>query len=391
MNLDLQRDLARRTLSLLDNKTTQMAPRTFEEPLDGYRSPERFEQERRHVFNRYPMFVGLSCDLPRPHSWTTFDATGTPMLLTRDAGGRVRAFLNMCRHRGMRVVQPGRGTGARRFTCPFHAWSYDIEGNLAGVTRAAGFSDLSRPDRGLIELPAEERYGLIFAAANPDAPFSLDEHLSGLGEQFASFGFDGWHSIAEVHPHPVAANWKVVWGTHCETYHFDYLHRDTARPLVYGDTSIADFYGDHALMTSTMRTIDKLRDLPEDQWRPVDDGQINLNYRLFPNLSLSVVGDRLEIFTIYPGPGQHETVAWHHTYRRQPPAPEEAKELEAQVFWACQTVVDKEDYAMAAQVGAGLLSPFVPETMVFGRNEPVMQHMALALRRVLGLRVEQPA
>jgi hypothetical protein len=135
-----------------------------------------------------------------------------------------------------------------------------------------------------------------------------------------------------------------------------------------------------------MRTIDQLRKQPEEQWRPVDDGHVNLNYRLFPGLSLSVVfGNRLEIFTIYPGDTVHETVAMHYAYRSTAPAPEEAKELEEQVRWACQTVVDNEDYAMAARAGAGLRAPFTPKTLVFGRNEPVMQHMALGLRRALGL------
>lgn len=387
----MQRELGRRTLVLLDNKTTDMAPHTLEEPLEGYRSVQQFELERRLIFNRYPLFVGLSCDLPKPGSWMTFDATGTPMLLTRDSGGRVRAFLNMCRHRGVRVVEAGCGAKARRFTCPFHAWSYDIEGKLVGVTGPEGFSDLNKEDRGLIELPAEERYGMIFAAAHPDATFSVDSYLSGLGEQFASFGFETWHSIAAPHPHPVKANWKVAWGTHLETYHFAYLHKYTAGPLVYGNTSIADFYGDHALMTSTMRTIDELRDRPEEQWRPVDDGQINLNYRLFPNLSLSVVsGDRLEIYTIYPGESIHETVAMHYVYGRKAPTPDEVDELEKEIRWACQTVVDNEDYAMAAHVGAAMRSPYTPETLVFGRNEPVMQHMALSLRRVLGLPQEKP-
>jgi phenylpropionate dioxygenase-like ring-hydroxylating dioxygenase large terminal subunit len=261
---------------------------------------------------------------------------------------------------------------------------YDVAGSLVGVPGAEGFSDMRREERGLIELPAEERYGMIFATAHPDAAFDLKQHLSGLDEHFASFGFETWHSIAPVHPHHVATNWKVVWGTHCETYHFAQLHRQTAGPIVYGNTSIADFFGDHALMTSTMRTIDELRTTPEEQWKPVDDGQINLNYRLFPNLSLSIVsGDRLEIFTIYPGPSVHETVALHYSYRRQAPTPEEVKDLEEQVHWACRTVVDGEDYAMAARAGLGLRSVFRPETLVFGRNEPVMQHMAVTLRRVL--------
>ncbi|MBL7488235.1 aromatic ring-hydroxylating dioxygenase subunit alpha [Frankia sp. AgB1.9] len=383
MNVEMQRELGRRTLDLIDRRTTDLAEHTMEEPLDGYRSPEQFERERRLVFSRYPMFVGLSGDLPEPESWLTFDATGTPMLLTRDDDGRVRAFLNMCQHRGVRVVEPGRGT-ARRFTCPFHAWSYSLEGKLVGLPGSEGFNDLRREDRGLIELPVQERHGLIFAAAHPDARFSLEEYFGGLDEHFASFGFESWHSIAATHRHPVATNWKVVWGTHCETYHFAQLHRATAGPLVYSNTSVADFYGDHALMTSTMRTVDKLRETPEEDWRPVDDGQINLNYRLFPNLSFSVVGDRLEIFTIYPGESLHETVALHYAYRRELPASDqEAKELEEAVRWACQTVVDKEDYEMATRAGLGLRSPFVPKTLVFGRNEPVMQHMARTLRRVL--------
>ena len=235
---------------------------------------------------------------------------------------------------------------------------------------------------------------MIFAAANPEAPFSLDQYLSGLEEQFESFGFETWKSIAPIHAHRVRTNWKVVWGTHCETYHFAQLHKDTAGPLVYGNTSLADFYGDHALMTSTMRTIDKLRELPEDQWAgSVDEGHINLNYRLFPNLSLSVVfGDRLEIFTIFPGDDVHETVALHHAYRRELPATDdEKKELEEQVYWACRTVVDGQDYAMAERADPGLRSPFAPKSLVFGRNEPVMQKMAITLRRTLGLPGSAPA
>jgi phenylpropionate dioxygenase-like ring-hydroxylating dioxygenase large terminal subunit len=385
MKPEMQRDLARRTLEYLDGRTTAMAPHTLEEPLDGYLLPEQFEQERQLVFARYPLFVGLTRDLPGPGSWLTFDASGTRILVSRDKTERVRAFVNTCQHRCARIVPEGRGTKASRFTCPFHAWSYSLDGKLSGIPGDEGFNDIRREDRGLIELPAEERYGMIFVAPSPDATFSLEEYFGGLGEQFALFGFETWHPIAAVHPHPIAANWKIAWATHLETYHFAFLHKKTAGPLVYGNTSIADFYGDHALMTTTMKTIDKLREVPEDDWMPVDDGHINLNYRLFPNLSLSVVnGDRLEIFTVYPGGNLREAQALHYAYRRTAPLPDEVAELEEQVRWACQTVVDNEDYFMSAQVDPGVRAPVAPATMLIGRNEPVLQHMTLALRRVLG-------
>jgi hypothetical protein len=233
---------------------------------------------------------------------------------------------------------------------------------------------------------------MMFVAANPDAGFTLTEYLGGLGEHFASFGFESWQSVAAVHEHRIKANWKVVWGTHCETYHFATLHRDSVGPIVYSNTSLADFYGDHALMTSTLRSIDTLRALPQEEWRPVDDGHINLNYRLFPTLSMSVVfGNRLEVFTVFPGETLHETVALHYAYRQEIPDTEaERKELEELVRFACQSVVDGEDYRMAELTERSLHSPSAPKTLVFGRNEPVMQHMALTLRRVLAIGAEPP-
>jgi phenylpropionate dioxygenase-like ring-hydroxylating dioxygenase large terminal subunit len=386
MKPEAQREIARRTLEYLDGNTTALADRTLTEPLDGYLSPETFEAEKRTVFGRYPFFVGLTSDLPGPGSWLTFDATGTSILVSRDKAGTVRAFVNTCRHRGARVVPAGCGVKAHTFTCPFHAWSYGLDGRLLGMPGKEGFSDIRKEDYGLIELPAQERYGLIFVAPAQGTAFSVDEYLGGLAEHFAELGLETWRSVAAVHPHPIAANWKIAWATHLETYHFSYLHKKTAGPLAYGNTGIADFYGDHALMTSTMKTVDTLRDQPQDEWgSPVDDGHINLNYRLFPNLSLSVVnGDRLEIFTIYPGGSINEAVALHYAYRREAPAPEEAAAVEESVRWACQTVVDGEDYWMCSTIDPGLRAPVAPDSFLIGRNEPVLQHLTLALRRVMG-------
>lgn len=380
-----QADLARRTLALVDAKTTAMAATTMEDPVEGYRSTERFDRERTLVFSRFPQFVGMSSELAGPGSWKTFDATGTPILLTRDEEGRLRAMLNLCQHRGVTVVPSGCGDRARRFSCPFHGWTYDVRGRLVGIPGSEGFSDIDRSERGLVELPARERHGMMFVSASPEAPFDLARYFAGLDEQFESFGFGTWKPVAAVHEHPIKANWKVAWGTHCETYHFAVLHKNTVGSLVYGNTSLADFYGDHALMTTTMRSIDDLRHVTEDQWYPVDQGQINLNYRLFPNLSMSVVfGNRLEIFTVYPGERIDESFALHYAYARDVPDDEtERKELEEAVRYACRTVVDGEDYRMAELSQRALKSPSAPKTLVYGRNEPVMQRMAATLRRVL--------
>src|SRR5262249_23259582 len=339
---------------------------------------------------RFPTFVGLSCDLPGPGSWKTFDATGTPILLTRDGGGRLRAFLNMCQHRGAEVVPAGCGEGARRFACPFHGWTYDIEGRLVGIPDGEGFAEMRREERGLIELPADERHGMMFVAASADAHFDLDEFFGGLGEHFASFAFQDWKPVAAVHEHRIHANWKVVWGTFNETYHFATLHRDSVGPILHSNTSLVEHFGDHGLMTVTLKSIDTLRDVPEAEWRPVDGGHLNVNYRLFPSTSFSIVfGSRLESFTTFPGDRVGETVSLHYAYRRElPDSEEERKQLDEMVRFACRSVVDGEDFRMAEQIGRGLRSPSAPKTLGCGRNEPRMQSMALSLRRAVG--VDQP-
>ncbi len=386
--LEFEREIARRTLSFLDNKTTDMADHILEDPVSVYSDPELFEEEKRLLFNRYPIFVGLTCDLPEPGSWKTYDASGTPILLTRADDGQVHALLNICQHRGSKVVDGPCGEGARRFTCPFHAWTYDIQGRLVGVPGAEGFNEMRRQERGLIELPVEEKYGLIFCAAHPDAHFSLDEHLGPeLAAQLESFGFETWKPLSPVHPHRMRCNWKVSWGTHCETYHFGYLHRNSVGDMMYGNTSCAYEFGDHALMTQTVRTIDKLRDLPEDQWYPLKEGMISLSYRMFPNVSFSVVfGDRLEIYTPFPGDSIHDTVSLHYAYGKElPDSEQEREELAQKVLFACKTVVDDEDFRVAERTEPWIHSPSMPKTLVFGRNEPVMQHMALKYRDALGL------
>jgi hypothetical protein len=104
-----------------------------------------------------------------------------------------------------------------------------------------------------------------------------------------------------------------------------------------------------------------------------------------------VFGNRLEVFTVFPGDDLHETVALHYAYRQEIPDSEpERKELEEMVRFACQSVVDGEDYRMAELTQRSLHSPSAPRTLVFGRNEPVMQSMALTLRRVLGVDANQP-
>jgi choline monooxygenase len=111
---------------------------------------------------------------------------------------------NTCRHRGVRVAD---GAGdARRFTCPFHAWVYDLEGKLVGVPVPSGFEGMCREDKGLIELSATEGYGLVVGRLRPGAPIDSDAYLGpGLTDELAALDYADWALYSEPHVHRVAA------------------------------------------------------------------------------------------------------------------------------------------------------------------------------------------
>ncbi len=258
----------------------------------------------------------LSGALPGPGSYRTVDLCGTPVLVTRAADGRVRAMANVCRHRGVRVVD---GAGeARRFTCPFHAWVYDLEGRLVGMPVADAFSELCREEKGLVELPVAEGYGLVVGRLRPGPPVDIDDYLGpDLAAELAMLDFATWEPYTDAHVHRVGANWKVTLDTFRENYHFDYLHRNTLKDYAYGGVLTFDALGPHLRNCSAIRSIDELRDRPEDTWGEVTQ-HFSYQYQLFPNTSLTFDSRHIELWQILPtGPDSSEVV--HTAYMRPGP------------------------------------------------------------------------
>ncbi len=374
MDLGTQRAIARKTLRFLDEGTTEMAPDLYEEPVESYVSEDVWRRELEALFGRFPLFVGMSMDLPTAGSWFTRELLGTPLLFTRDEHGVAHAFLNACAHRGVKLTEEPCGT-SRRLTCPFHGWVYNSCGELVGMPFAQGFEGMDRGAKHLAELPMGEENGMLFAKLSPGGPLDMATFLEGLGPDLAGFGFQTWKPIAEPHIHRVRANWKVVFDGFCETYHFLVLHRDTA-PHVHANVSVFDGFGRHGRMTTTNKVIDQLRGRNEEEWFPLKDNAFNVNYRLFPNLSFSTIGeDRTEIFEVLPGSGVDETIAIHFSYLRHEPESElERQKALEDLRYACVTIVDNQDFHVNQSTLPGIRHPAAPKCFTFGRNEPCAQH-----------------
>jgi phenylpropionate dioxygenase-like ring-hydroxylating dioxygenase large terminal subunit len=363
--------LARRLLDHIQHGTTDMAEALVEVPADVYTSRERYDAELDVLFRGQPLVLCLSGALPKPGSFRTVDLCDTPILLSRDADGKVHALVNACRHRGVRVVD---GAGeARRFTCPFHAWTYDQRGSLVGVPVAAGFEGMCREDKGLVELPVAEGYGMVVGRLRPGEPVDIDEYLGpDLAGELEMLDFADWAPYGEPHRHPVAANWKVTLDTYRENYHFDYLHRDTLAGYAYGGALTFDALGAHLRNCSAVRSIDELKDVPEEQW--TDAGRhLSYQYSLFPNTCMTFDSRHIELWQILPVDVDRSEVL-HTAYARPGLSDEEQAKLVDMAPWICETVVDGEDFWVAGRTEPGIRTGML-DTVVFGRNEPAPQHL----------------
>ena len=145
-------DVIQRVFDHIDNKTTDLADRVWREPVASYLSDEHFADEL-EVFRRLPTVFCPSAALPKPGSYVARSAAGVPIVAVRGDDGKVRAFYNACRHRGMMVAE-GMGTvGA--FVCRYHAWAYGLDGQLKHVPGNKGFPELDWEAHGLIQVPAD--------------------------------------------------------------------------------------------------------------------------------------------------------------------------------------------------------------------------------------------
>ena len=331
-------------------------------PYSWYTDEELLRRERSLIFARSWQYAGRTADVAQPGSFLAMDAGGIPIVVTRDSGGQLRAFLNVCRHRGAVLTE---GCGERStIQCHYHAWTYDLDGSLRTAPRSEGEPGFDKSELSLV--PASVGTWGPFLFVNPDADaIPLAEHLGELPEILArEIDVDGlvFHSRVELGAN---ANWKIVVENFLECYHCATAHPKFSNEVdVHPDRYLLEAHPTFNAQFCRAKTTG-------------EQGQFHL---LYPNTGLNVFPGppNLSIGPIAPaGPGRTER---YLDYFFAP----EVDEDWLRDFFAFDDQIGKEDTLLVESVQRGMASGLAEHGRLLLNAEPLLA----AFQRWVGERLE---
>ncbi len=378
MSRDQLISMARENLGFVKAGTTQLQTDLLRVPASNYFDPARWELEMDRIFGRLPLMLAFSCELREPGAYKSIVAADVPVLIIRGRDGEARAFLNSCAHRGAQVMPEGTGK-ARRFVCPYHAWTYDDRGSLVGILDEDEFGDVDRDCHGLTPLPITERAGLVWVALKPETPVDFDAFLAGYDEVLENFGFENWHVVSQRTVE--GPNWKIAYDGYLDLYHLPILHKDTFGSD-FPNKAIYTAWGPHQRVSGPNPMLLPLEDKAEADW-PME-ALVGGVWTIFPHVSIATFdagGRGVLVSQLFPGKDPGSSVTVQNYLMADEPDEAGRAEAEEQVD-LLEYVVRVEDYATGLRQQRALIAGGRKEVL-FGRNEGGGQRFHQWLGRLL--------
>lgn len=299
-----------------------------------YTSKERLEKEKETLFKNYPIVVGAAGKLKDPGDYFLNDDMGLPILVIKGKDGSIRAFLNMCRHRGVRLLDKEEGKVKTNIVCPYHAWSYDNQGCLRKVFHPQGFAEVDASSHSLIELDCWIRLGMVFVLPNPElkGTFQLDDYLAEVYSITEGFDF-GDMAPYDFRTSDLECNWKLLVDGGLEGYHFKIAHAKTIGPYFLDNMTINTDNKLHSSVIFPKRAMKKLQDIPQSDWNFRKSANILIH--LFPNTIILIEPDHMMVVSNFP---LDEKTTRSRSFMLLPTEPKTQKEkdywdLNAKIFW----------------------------------------------------------
>lgn len=383
-NAEAQRML-RRMVVHAAARTTDRADTALAVPASAYTCPDRFAAERQKLFREMPLVAGLSQDIANPGDVMLFEAAGPSILVGRARDGGVRAFRNMCTHRGAKLLlgEEASCVHRSRLTCPFHAWTFDLEGQLIAQPGKAGFEGHRLGQRDLLPVAVQERHGLIFI--QPEGVMDIDAHLGDFAPVLAMLELCRAEPVKRGHM-DCAANWKYALDTYGEGYHFASLHPNNIGITHMSDVGVFDGFGRHHRISFPTKAMAQLSSIAPEEWPPSDYGGVHF---LFPNTVIFVGSVEpgktfVQLFRLFPQ--SVDSMRCQFAVYAPFGIRDEVHRQESEMGYdLTKQVVETEDYRQAEQSYANLKAAPPGFQLVLGANEIALQRLQLNVAEVLGI------
>lgn len=357
---------------LMSEGTTAMAEAPLIVPIEKFTDPARLALERKILFRRYPLIVGVESSIPNPGDFFTEDVAGLPVLVVRGQDGVLRAFVNVCRHRGKTLCSESSGN-KRSFVCSFHAWTYDTSGCSRTFVDRRGFEGLHLEDYSLIPLPLEIRHGFIWVTPDPSGgqPMDMNEFVGPqLDAQLAAlephtrFVYDSETTEGQF-------NWKLGVDTFQEVFHLAFLHKKTLGKTVLSNITPFEKFGLHHRLTVVRSTFPEMLEKADSERDLFSNAA--LVYTIFPNTVLVWQLDHWEMWNFYPMGNRDDVCRAKITLilDKKPDNEQLARRWEKNWELTRRTVYT-EDFEAASKIQSNM-SMNIPPHLVYGRNEIALQ------------------
>jgi phenylpropionate dioxygenase-like ring-hydroxylating dioxygenase large terminal subunit len=352
-----------------------------------YRDPEFFAVEMERVIRPAWQIVCHANEIAEPGAWRTLDYLGESVVAIRGDDGAVRAFLNVCRHRASRLVA-GTGGCDRRLTCPYHAWTYALDGRLIGVPHRKDYPGLDPASLGLIPVELETWRGFVFVRLESGGP-SVAEMMAPYEAEVAPYRLEALEPLGRVTLRPRPVNWKNVADNYSDGLHIPVAHPGLTRLFGRGYRIEAEAHVDR--MSGDLVERDSAnpserayqRFLPPVPHLPAELQRRWLYLKLWPNVAFDLYPDQVDFMQFLPV-SPTETLIREISYAL-PDAnmPEKwRREMKAARYlnWRINRRVNAEDTALIEGVQAGMASrAWTPGPL--GESEVCLRRFAAKLRR----------
>ncbi|MFK8019174.1 MAG: aromatic ring-hydroxylating dioxygenase subunit alpha [Pseudomonadales bacterium] len=358
-------DLVGKLIDRSSGKLAPPAPCLHRIPVESYTSEEHFDREWRGLFSNRPLLLCHESELANEGQALVHDKLGLPLISVRTKSGRVATYMNVCRHRGMRLVQETGFQNLRSLICPYHQWTYGLDGELRNVPCEGDFEGLQKSELGLIELPTEVRHGLVWLQLTPQGKMNLDDHLQELGDDLDAFGVNT--AVAYTNnTRTLACNWKLVHDAFLDGYHVVRLHKNTVGPYFPDNLAVSNTVGIHTRSTVGRNEVLEVGNLPREEWNPRT--LCTFAYTLLPNAIVIMHPDYTSLVTLFPKSAS-ETVLSHTMLLDQLPTTEKARAHFDKSFQLIdQGVFQAEDIFVCEGAQKGMTSGANRE-LLLGANE----------------------